>query len=445
MRFIFSSVCLAALLFVLLFSCKNEKASASAVTKQTVYLADLKELDDAAYPDNPDIEIRHPDYLDLSYGQIELKRREGFYFDIKAIPDNSTEDTILLENVNLAEYIPSIPTHVQQDAYLSLISVVNQEWNRNQVRFAPSEFQVKTAPESQNRTIDRVDVARNCLNSYLWEFQYNALDGDKSKVIYHGWFDFPHALYAELFEERNGIAFETYKASLVDWTDPPSKPLDLRLLRTVQTGKSLRFMDKSDEMYPLEGERKKKFKEIITPASFGTMRDLQSDATTFATFTPPGFYNRKDPRSTQLGRFRNVERVIQRSVKSTVKDSATYTEFELIFKDENRTTRLLFGGLQPELFTKLKAEKANSGWMTSMGISNHPFYEKYEDHEQLSCQHNPYYGLLLDADNNWLDSHTVGIDGPMFHWDAENPKRLHLWLLSFERHAFVGHYVLEVE
>ena len=162
---------------MLLFSCKNEQKTTvteSARALKKTYSIELKELDDSAYPDNPDIEIRHPDYLSLAYAEIKFEQKDGFIFDIFAIPSAETEDTIFLQNIDLEEFIPSIPDRVAGDDYLALIAVVNQEWNRNQVRFAPGEFAVRPSTKSTKRSIDRVDLARNCLNSYLWEFQYNA-------------------------------------------------------------------------------------------------------------------------------------------------------------------------------------------------------------------------------------------------------------------------------
>ena len=64
-------------------------------------------------------------------------------------------------------------------------------------------------------------------------------------------------------------------------------------------------------MYPLAGAREKKFKEIIYPQSFKNMRDLQTDSALFATFTPPGFYNKKDPRATDNTTFPGKHTVAQ--------------------------------------------------------------------------------------------------------------------------------------
>ena len=206
------------------------------------------------------------------------------------------------------------------------------------------------------------------------------------------------------------------------------------------------FTDLSDHMYPLKKARAKKFKEIIYPTQFKTMRDLQNDSTLFATFTIPGFYNRKDPRTTELGRIYKLVDIQLNKVVSLINQDTLY-EIKLIFTDEaqKRITQLIIGGVQLSDFPILTTEDANSGWKNSMGFSNHTFYETYSVHESCKTEKNPYYAYLADENGKWLDSHTIGIDGPIFHFTDEERKNLHLWLLSFERHAFVGHYTITLQ
>ena len=80
-----------------------------------------------------------------------------------------------------------------------------------------------------------------------------------------------------------------------------------------------------------------------------------------------------------------------------------------------------------------------------MGIGNHTFYETNDVHNSVHATDNQYYAMFLDREGNWLDSHTIGIDGPIFHFEDEERRILHLWLLSFERHALVGHYVIKFD
>jgi hypothetical protein len=146
-----------------------------------------------------------------------------------------------------------------------------------------------------------------------------------------------------------------------------------------------------------------------------------------------------------LGRFYHLKSAEVNEVKSKANGKA-FHEVKLTFTDKNdgRETTLLIGGLNFEDFPVLATSEANSGWKNSMGISNHTFYEKYEEHLKNKSTDSPYYALLLDENGKWLDSHKVGIDGPIFHFTDKNKTTLNLWLLSFERHALVGHYEMKV-
>jgi hypothetical protein len=51
---------------------------------------------------------------------------------------------------------------------------------------------------------------------------------------------------------------------------------------------------------------------------------------------------------------------------------------------------------------------------------------------------------MLDGQKRWINHHEVGIDGPALHRDKVNPDVLHLYLLSYERHTLIGHYVISL-
>lgn len=438
------SFILATTLFVM--SCDNnsseqKKEEDQAQTQQenetTNYKFSVKELTDDEYPDNPDINFRSKNYSANYFksGKVEylgdFKAHFLFYTD---------KDTFRLENFQLDEFIPTVPKHFsQKDEYLTCITLVNQEWNRNQVRLDPTEF------STENENISRIDIARNCLNAYLWEIIAYTNEDGKELPIYHGWFDFPEPLYAELFEKRNDLDYDDYRKPLEQWKDPENKDFDETLLREVTGEVKIDFKDKSDKMYPLKGARLKKRKEIIHPVEFETMRDLQSDDTKFATFSPPGIYNKADPRHTELGRIYELQNI---KVNKTQCPSNDENLHEIVFSfldhQGNRKTKLIIGGLDFNEFPKLTVEEANKGWKNSMGFGNHPFYENYSEHQSWNLKNACYYGYLTNEKDQWLDSHKVGIDGPMIHWDKNVENRLHVWLLSFERHALVGHYVIDI-
>jgi len=419
-------------------SCDTQVGNTSLPQEELSF--SIQELTDQEYPDNPDIGFRSKNYSSDFFREGQLIPKPNGEYDILIHTMDKYQDTIIFKSIDLDEFIPTVPGYIKDYQYLSYITLINQEWNRNQVRFNTEEFY------ATDQSITRVDVARNCLNSFLWEVIVFVNEEGKDVPIHHGWFHFPEALYKSIFKKKNKVDFSVYQEPLEHWINPKNEEVDLSLLREEIRQQTIAYQDLSAEPYPIAGARKKKFKEIIFPKQHTSMKDFQTDKTTFATFTPPGFYNKKDPRKTELGRFYTLEDMIVSEIKSKANDNKGLYEIKLHFtdKDSKRKTKLVIGGLDFNAFPVLDPDYANSAWKSSMGIGNHPFYETYEEHEQLKCNNNPYYALLLDEENKFLDSHTVGIDGPIFHFEKGNENILHLWLLSFERHALVGHYTISL-
>ncbi len=432
---------------LLLSSCSSENKEVitlNEIVNHIAVSAELIELSDTDYPDNPDITIRHEKYTNTAMKSITFTQ-DGRAFNLTISPENTADDTVVMNDIHLMEFIPSIPRCAKGDDYMTLISVVNQEWNRNQVKWTGNAL-TNALPKNftvNGELITRIDLARNCLSSYLWELFFYCNVNGKDQVFYHGWFDFPKQLYKDLFEERNHDKFEKFAQHMVDWKDPKNESLNLDLIRKVNESHEVNFINHDNEMYPLHGERKKKEIAIIYPTRYSKMADFHTDSALFATFSSPGFYNRKDPRTTELGRFYSLENVEYRKTIGT--ESKIHDELKLVFSRENgEETQFIFGGMDFSKLPKLTTEECNSGNPYPMGIGNHPFYEDCESHEKLCSLDNPYFGVLLNKDGNWLDSHKIGIDGPLLHLDKENPNVIHVWLLSFERHALVGHYEINL-
>lgn len=427
------------LITTLLISCNASSEKSDPKKKEKPRSFVITNLSDNEYPNNPDIGFRSKKYQNIFFTEGEIEStNETFKWNFSFFSNNS--DSISLDNLDISELIPTIPSSVKSDEYLSYISIVNQEWNRNQIHFKQDEF------SSNMSKIVRVDLARNCLNAYLWEVILFVDEEGETLPYAHGWFDFPHELYAQLFEEKNNIPFSVYKKPLENWVDPKSEKVDLEILRTVADTVKIKFQDLSDQMYPLKGARAKKYKEIIKPDTFTTMRDLQSDSTTFATFSSPGFYNKKDPRKTELGRLYHLKNI---ELFKTKAKPGNDTLYEMVLKFNHRITdeetKLIIGGLELNSFPILSEKEVNNGWKNAMGIGNHSFYEGYKTHIKSKSKNSAYYAMFLDKDDKWLDSHKIGVDGPIFHFSDQKRKILNLWLLSFERHALIGHYKIIIE
>ena len=77
-----------------------------------------------------------------------------------------------------------------------------------------------------------------------------------------------------------------------------------------------------------------------------------------------------------------------------------------------------------------------------MGIGVPPFFQRYEDLQRRLPHQSPYFSILLDGEDRWIDHHRFAIDGPVLHRDATDPDVFHLYLLSYERHSLIAHLVI---
>lgn len=430
------------ILFSFLISCTKEQDGSK---DSLLFNVPVVQLSDSTYPDNPAIGFRSEAYGSIDHSELLIDQRDQFIFDFTILPGNDISDTIFLKHVDIRVYLPDLPDWIKKDEYFTHIGVINQEWNRHQVRYDSGKdyWQVKGAGYDADNLV-RLDLARNCLQSGLWElilFEDDETGGQQQ--YYHGWFTFPLDLYQDLFEEYTGLAFRDYEAHLLDWKDPLSEAVDLNQIRSVTNRSLVEWASRNDSLYPLTGARVKKRKNIVYPKEFTTINDLLNDSTVFATFSPPGFYNTKDPRQTKLSVFRKPELMEAFEIKvNGLQRDTSLSEIQLHFgQSAHGQYKLIFGGIDLQSVPTLSLEEHNKGLKLPMGFANHAFYETYERAQQNPANRNPYYGLILDEHGKWIDSHAVGIDGPLLFWDDQ--KQLHLMILSFERHAFVGHYVIK--
>ncbi|MDP3090635.1 MAG: hypothetical protein Q8N04_08160 [Nitrospira sp.] len=199
-----------------------------------------------------------------------------------------------------------------------------------------------------------------------------------------------------------------------------------------------------DESVPAVGEQARKRKNILTPIAT-TYREWYNQPVRFASFIPPGRYSRAHPRETQLHYLAELTGAIVRRVK-LMEDTDSLFEIELAFRSSKtgESTRLILGGLNWATIPVASPEQYDRGWQVPLGIGNPSFFESYEQVVASPPIQRTFYGFHLDAQNHWLDHHAIGVDGPLFHWDADGPSLLHLYLLSYERHTLLNHVILVI-
>jgi len=361
---------------------------------------------------------------------------------LEADPHSHTTP-IELSPVNLALWMPVPAPWVRSDRDLTAISIIDHEWNRQQVHFPITSPVVHFLPggdgyEAQHLT--GIDLARNCLNAGLWELiLWTKEDGQKT-VSAHFWFTFPLGLYKHLFETETQLSYWTYWWSLEHWHDPVGTPVHLNHLRTVTEEWRVPATAHWEEAPLWPDEQAAKRPNILsTPIS--TYRDWYTHPLAFAAFIPPGIYSLTHPHAVRLETLASFQYATWRAVQV---NEHPRIELDLHFLDsqDGATSHLLFGGFTLSELPLASSDRPTHTWQTPMGIGTPPFVESYSTLQTVPAAKRTIYGLHLDGHDRWLNHHDIGVDGPLLFRDRHNPATIHLYLLSYERHALLNHFTL---
>jgi Putative porin len=430
------------LFFQLLFTIFLMK---NAVAQQ-IWVVNLKTVSDAEYPNNNQIGFKSKLDGAFSHQVVVISELPNGNFDFAVLPANPSSDTLFIYDVNVLEMMPTVPDFVKNDDYLSFLSILNQEWNRIQVKFNPKQFAAR-GKGTEKTVATRVDVANNCLAKGLWEVIAFTAENGNDVMYFQCWFDFPVELYDRLFEKRNGFSIVKYDDMLKNYSHATAEKVNLNRLRKVQSEKEISFKNLNSEYYPLKGERETKLKNVVFPTNITKIDDFLTDNTTFSTFAAPGMYTRGDPRKTELARFQKLEKTVVLQTISANAAAIETTELQLTFSDKLNTkkTKYVIGGLLLDKLPLLNLNTMHKGWQRPMGVSNHSFYSSIDEINAASSAQNPYFSVLLNENGKWLDSHDIGIDGILLFRDESMPEKVHALILAFERHAFVGHFVFSIK
>lgn len=397
------------------------------------------------YPENP--ENTSQVFGAYPHRQVIVERIEGTRFRFVIEPASGHATRIELNDVDLAHFVAAVPPWVKSDPDLMKIGLIDREWNRQQVRFSRTSLDVQVREGGdgfEQRALSRVDLARNCLNAGLWELLLFTTEDGEERVYEHLWFTFPLGLYKQLFEQVNGLSYWSYWWKLEHWVDPSGTPIRVDRLRAVEREWRIEANAQWDEPVTAQGEQVPKRKNILTPVA-ATYRDWYNQPVQFASFIPPGRYSRAHQRETQLHYLAELTGATFRRV-SLPGNPKPFVEIELAFRSTRtgEATRLIVGGLDLAKLPAASPKEYDHGWQAPLGIGNPSFFESYDEVVANPPIQRTFYGFHLDAQNRWLDHHAIGVDGPLLHWDADDPSLLHLYLLSYERHALLNHFVLKV-
>ena len=406
----------------------------------------VTEYTTAEYPEDPaGRSVRYDRYNGRT---LQLVKRDATHFDFIFTPTDPHIATVTFKNIDVSLMTVRQPDWVKADAGLTKISLIDREWNRQQVRFPlPSPHVEITGGDGfETANITEAALAKNCLNAGLWEvLLYDEEQGSKA-MYYQGWFTFPLGQYWEQFEQNTGLKYTDWWYPLEHWQDPAGTPINLDQLRTVQSETLATATLDRDEPIMFAGEqiRKARTTNLVNLRTWGDIADRPD--VTYAAFIPPGRYSVKDPWENQYWRLNTLDKVVLRQVTTPAAPDRTLQELELIYKATNGDAQRLFiGGVDLAALPQLPVTQYNKGLYMPMGIGVPPFYQTYADLTAAPPWKSPYYSVLLDGAGRWIDHHTTAIDGPVLHRDADDPNLVHLYLLSYERHMLVAHITIRLD
>ncbi len=404
----------------------------------------LREFSNAEYPEDP--EDRSLVFGNYPHRTLRIQQIGDTRFRFLIEPGSDHTTAIELPEVDLTHLVAAVPPWVKADPDLTRVGLIDREWNRQQVSFRRDSPYVRVLEGGdgfEQRGLSRVDLARNCLNAGLWEVLLFTTEDGQERIYEHTWFTFPLGLYKQLFERVNGLSYWDYWWSLEHWVDPAGTLIRLDRLRTVEREWVITAIPQWDEAPAWQGEQRLKRKNVLAPSVIHTYQDWYRQPVQFASFIQPGRYSVAHPRDTKLHYLSELTGATLRRVRMPAHPKPLY-ELDLAFKDgRNReTTRLIFGGLDLRSLPVTSPNHYVRGWQAPLGIGNPSFFEFYEEVLANPPLQRPFYGFHLDAEGRWIDHHAVGVDGPLLHWDADDPSRLHVYLLAYERHALLNHFVI---
>ena len=407
----------------------------------------VKEFSNRQYPENP--ASLDSNYQRYDSRKLNIVRKDNHYFDFILEPTNKQTAKIAIKNIDLNLLIPKAPEWAKKDRGLEVIAFTDREWNRQQVSFPvdSEHIEVIGGDGFEKQNLAEVALARNCLNAGLWEIILSTKDEDGNKAgYYQGWFNLPMGYYKDVFENINNMSYWKHWWKLEHWQDPTGTVTNVNLLRKVVNEQDVTTQFPLDEKIIVAGEQSRKIRttQAINIRTWKDFYDLDNSIS-FASFLPPGTYKNDKPRNNEYWRIGKFEKAILRDIKP-VGVSEVLQEVELIFKDKktNEENKLFISGVNIKDLPQLSTKEYFKGLYLPMGIGVPPFYQSYEQLKQNPPDRNPYFSVLLDSQDKWIDHHTVAVDGPVMHLDIDNPELLHLYLLSYERHTLIAHFLLDI-
>lgn len=403
----------------------------------------VREFTNVEYPEDPAGRSVH--FGQYSGRALTLVQKDDSHFDFIFKPTNPNTATLSFRNVDVSLMTPSLPEWTKADPGLERIALTDRQWNRQQVSFDPHSPQVEVdgGDGFEKANLYSAELAKNCLNAGLWEILLFVKEDGNKALYYQGWFTFPLGHYQRIFERNTGLSYWSHWYYLEHWFDPVGTGVRLDGLRRVVKQRVVPTTFDTSEEVIVAGEQVRKRRTTMpsSPVTWGDFFDGRRIR--FATFIPPGRYSVEYPRKNEYWRMNRFDKAILREVVSPAASKPLH-ELELVFQSRQtgEPCRFLVSGFDPAELPQLAVKEYPKGLYLPMGIGVPPFFQSYEELQKNPPHRSPYFCVMLDAEDRWIDHHALAVDGPVLHRDATNPDLLHVYLLSYERHSLIAHFIV---
>ncbi len=406
----------------------------------------VREFTNAEYPEDPANRSLHHGQYDGR--RLTLVKKDSTHFDFVFEPNHPHIARVIFHDVDVSLMTPRVPEWTKGDDGLVRIALTDRQWNRQQVSFGgpgSPHVEVSGGDGFERDNLYSAELAKNCINAGMWEVLLFTNEGGDKALYYQGWFTFPLGHYKDLFEHNTGLPYWRHWYYLEHWVDPAGTLVPMDKLREVVHEQEVDVIFDRSERVIVSGEQARKRKTTIAENVLTWNDFYDGHRIRFASFIPPGRYSLNHPHTNEYRRMDRLDRAILRQVKSPARDG-TLHELELVFSSTKQegVCRLFVSGVDLAALPRLPIKDYPKGMYMPMGIGVPPFFQSYDQLQENPSFRSPYVSVLLDADSRWIDHHGFAIDGCVLHRDEKDSDRVHVYLLSYERHSLIAHIVLNV-
>ena len=406
----------------------------------------VKELSPEAYPDNPSRLSRY--HGDYSHKKLLLQKHRDNKFTLTFLPSNAKSATIRFKHINLGLMTPSLPAWVKNSSELTRISLTDRQWNRQQVSFIINNPHVEVIGGDgvEKNKLYKLELAKNCLNAGLWEVLLYSQENHKKTLVYQGWFTFPLGHYKAIFEKNTGLIYRNNWHYLEHWSNPESTQIDLDQLRQIIQTYPVILQQNAQEAIALDGEQMTKKKNIIASHKIKKFKDYLKHDVAFSAFIPPGVYKKDVAWHNEYWRIKQPVSAVMNRIESPATSKQKFDELVITYADDkpnqNSESYFYISGFDLKTLPHVSTRHYAKGRLFLMGIGTPPLKQAYKVLAKHPPEKSPVFSVFLDKKGRWINHHEVAIDGSILFIDKDKPSVLHVYLVSYERHAVIAHYRL---